>query len=223
MKKVRVEDAVGLVLAHDITEIIPGEKKDVAFRRGRIIEKGDVERLLDLGKSHIFVTDGSEREVHEDEAGRRIAAAAMDGHMELPPAKEGRINIVSRVSGLVAIDRRRLTEMNRIKDVLFTVVPDRYPVKPGDIVAATRIVPLYIPESLLQQAEARGEKGDHQGPPVCGHVGRSRGDGDGSGHGEDTGRLGPGGGEAGGIRPRGEGKEARQGRRRPASGTRSWS
>jgi hypothetical protein len=128
LKKVNVEDAVGLVLAHDITEIIPGERKDVAFLRGRIIEKGDVERLLDLGKSHIFVTDGREREVHEEEAGKRIALAAMDDHMELSPAREGRINIRSKVKGLVAVDRARLDEINRIKDVLFTVVPDRYPV-----------------------------------------------------------------------------------------------
>ena len=159
MKKVRVEDAVGLVLAHDITRIVPGQSKDVPFRRGKVIEKGDVERLLDLGKSHIYATDGFEREVHEDDAARRIAAAAIDGNMELTPAREGRINIVSRISGLVAVDRRRLDEINRIKDVLFTVVPDKYPVKPGDIVAATRIVPLYIPESLLQQAEAVGRKG----------------------------------------------------------------
>lgn len=159
MKKVSVENAVGLVLAHDITEIIPGKKKDVAFRRGRIIEKGDVEHLLDLGKSHIFVTDGREVEVHEDEAGRRIAMAAVDDHMELSPVKEGRINITARVGGLVAVNGARLAEINRIKDVLFTVVPDRYPVRPGDIVAATRIIPLYISERLLQEAEGVGRKG----------------------------------------------------------------
>jgi molybdopterin biosynthesis enzyme len=158
LKKVKVQDAVGLVLVHDITEIIPGKKKDVAFKRGRIIEEGDVEKLLDLGKGHIYVTDGKESEVHEDEAGRRIALAAMDDYMELSPAKEGRINITSRVDGLVKIDRTSLMEMNRIKDVLFTVVPDRHPVKAGDIVAATRIIPLYIPEGLLEQAERVGRK-----------------------------------------------------------------
>ena len=148
-----------------------------------------------MGKSHIFVTDGREREVHEDEAGRRIALAAMDDHMDLLPAKEGRINIRSKVNGLVAVDRPHLDAINRIKDVLFTVVPDRYPVKPGDIVAATRIIPLYIPESLLQQAEGVGKRG-LSGPPVRGYVGRSRGNRDGSGHRQDTGRLGPGRGEA---------------------------
>ncbi|HUJ70569.1 MAG TPA: hypothetical protein VLW86_13655, partial [Syntrophorhabdales bacterium] len=61
MKKIRVENAVGLALAHDVTEIIPGRKKDAVFRRGRIIEKGDIDRLLDMGKGHIYVTDGEEK------------------------------------------------------------------------------------------------------------------------------------------------------------------
>lgn len=159
MKKIRVEDATGLMLAHDVTEIIPGQKKDVPFRRGRIIEKGDIERLLDMGKGHIYVTDGREREVHEEEAAMRIAVAAAGDNTELRPAKEGRVDIVSRVKGIVAVDRRGLAEMNRVSQVLFTAVADRYPVQPGDVVAATRIVPLYIPEELLRQAERVGRKG----------------------------------------------------------------
>jgi len=150
---------MGLMLAHDVTEIIPGEKKDVPFRRGRIIEKADIERLLDMGKGHIYVTDGREKEVHEEEAAMRIALAAADGHMELRPAKEGRVDIVSRTNGIVAVHRRGLAEMNRVSQVLFTAVADRYPVKPGDIVAATRIVPLYIPEEQLLRAERVGRKG----------------------------------------------------------------
>ncbi len=89
MKKVKVEGAVGLVLAHDITEIVPGKMKDATFRRGRIIKKSDVEKLLDMGKGHIFVTDGKEREVHEDEAGKRIATAAIDETMETRPCQGG--------------------------------------------------------------------------------------------------------------------------------------
>jgi hypothetical protein len=159
LKKVRVENAVGLILAHDITEIVPGKKKEVAFDRGRVIEKGDVEKLLDLGKSHIFVTEGKEKEVHEDEAGKRIARAAMDGNAEISPAREGRTNIISRIDGLLRVDRRLLEEMNRVTHVVFTTLPDRYPVKAGDTVAAARIIPLYIAESLLRQAERVGKKG----------------------------------------------------------------
>ncbi len=159
MKKVKVEEAVGLVLAHDITEIVPGKMKDATFRRGRIIKKSDVEKLLDMGKGHIFVTDGKEREVHEDEAGKRIATAAIDETMEIVPAKEGRFNIRSRVDGLLNVNRARLIELNSIEHVVFTTLPDKYPVKAGDVVAATRIVPLYIAENRLKKAEEAARKG----------------------------------------------------------------
>ena len=34
MKQVNVQDAVGTVLAHDLTQIIPGEYKGPKFRKG---------------------------------------------------------------------------------------------------------------------------------------------------------------------------------------------
>jgi molybdopterin biosynthesis enzyme len=159
LKKVKVQDAVGLVLAHDVTEIIPQKKKDVAFRRGRIIERGDVERLMDLGKNYVYVLGGDEKEVHEDEAARRIAEAAMDEHMALMPPKEGRINLLSSVDGLFSVNKSRLYALNSVEHVAFTTVPDRYPVKAGEMVAATRILPLYIDEATLKKAERLGRQG----------------------------------------------------------------
>ena len=71
-----------MTLAHDITEIIPGKKKDVAFTKGTVIEAADVEKLLDLGKRHLYVFDGDIEGIHEDDAGKRIAQAIMGKHME---------------------------------------------------------------------------------------------------------------------------------------------
>jgi molybdenum cofactor synthesis domain-containing protein len=159
LKKVKVEDALGMVLAHDITEIIPGKKKDVAFKRGRIIEKGDAEKLLDLGKRYIFIFDKKLKGIHEDEAGMRIARSVIDSNMEPVPAKEGKANIISKVKGLFYVNDKHLYEMNRIPDVLLSTVPDRYPVKEGDVVAASRITPLYTSEKTLQRAERVGRKG----------------------------------------------------------------
>lgn len=159
MKKVKVEDALGLVLAHDITEIIPGKKKDVAFKRGRIIEKDDVEKLLDLGKRHIFIFDKSLKGIHEDEAGMRIARSVIDSNMEPVPAKEGKANIISKVKGLFHVNEKHLYNINRIQDVLLSTVPNGYPVKEGDIVAAARIIPLYVSEKTLKRVEKIGEKG----------------------------------------------------------------
>lgn len=159
MKKINVEEALGTILAHDITEIIPGKKKDVAFRRGKVIEKEDIEKLLDLGKRSLYVFEGEIKGVHENEAGMRIAQAIMDEHMEPLPPKEGKVQIISKVNGLFYVNDRYLYEMNRIKDILLSTVPNRHPVKPGDLVAATRIIPLYIKERELKKVERTGEQG----------------------------------------------------------------
>lgn len=159
MKKVKVEDALGMILAHDITEIIPGKKKDVAFKRGKVIEKEDIERLLDLGKRHLYVFDSAVKGVHEEEAGMRIAQAIAGEYMELLPPKEGKVNIRSTVDGLFYVNDKHLYEMNRIKDVLLSTVPNRHPVKAGDVVAAAKTIPLYIGERELKKVERVGEKG----------------------------------------------------------------
>ncbi len=159
MKKVEVEKAVGMTLAHDITEVIPGKRKGVAFEKGRIIEQGDLERLKDLGKNYLYVFDGVIKGVHENEATERIAHAIMDEHMEPLPPKEGKVSIRSKVDGLFYVNDRHLYEINRIRDVLVSTVPNRYPVKAGDVVAAARIVPLYINERDLRKVERVGEKG----------------------------------------------------------------
>jgi hypothetical protein len=159
LKKVKVEQALGKILAHDITEIIPGKKKDVAFKRGKVIEQEDIERLLDLGKRHLYTFEGEVKGIHEDEAGMRIAQSIMDGNMEPLPPKEGKVSMRSTVDGLFYVNDKPLYEINRIKDVLVSTVPNRHPVKAGDIVAAARIIPLYIKEKELKKVERVGEKG----------------------------------------------------------------
>lgn len=159
LKKVRVEEAVGLILAHDITEIVPGEKKEVALRRGRRIEESDIEKLLDLGKRYVYVLDGNDPDLHEEEAALRIAKAIMDENMDFLPPKEGRVSIVSRVDGLFYVDKKNLAKLNSIENVLFSCLPNRFPVKKGTLVAATRVIPLYVEERTIRKVERfRGKR-----------------------------------------------------------------
>ncbi|OPY79547.1 MAG: Molybdopterin molybdenumtransferase [Syntrophorhabdus sp. PtaU1.Bin153] len=159
MKKVSVEEAQGLILAHDITEIVPGKKKAVAFPKGKVIEKGDIPRLLDLGKRYLYVFEGSVKGFHEDEAAARIARAVIGDHMECTVPKEGKVVIKSTVKGLFYVNTRHLFEMNGIKDVLLSTVPNRHPVGIGDDVGATRVIPLYVQERQLKSVERIGAKG----------------------------------------------------------------
>ena len=60
MKMIKVQDAVGSVLSHDVTQIIPGEFKGRAFKKGHIIKEEDIEKLLSIGKDHVYVWEPEE-------------------------------------------------------------------------------------------------------------------------------------------------------------------
>ena len=76
MKTIPVQDAVGTVLCHDLTRIVPGEFKGRAFKKGHVIRDEDIPVLLTIGKEHLYVLSLEEGQLHEDEAAVRIASAA---------------------------------------------------------------------------------------------------------------------------------------------------
>jgi molybdenum cofactor synthesis domain-containing protein len=154
LKVIPVEEAVGLPLAHDITEIIPGKHKGPAFRRGHIIRPEDVSKLLDVGKANIYVMNLEKDELHEEDAARRLAQAAAGANLRLTEPSEGRINLVATIAGLLKVDADLLYRFNSLGDLMLATLPgDRY-VTEGTIVAGTRTIPVVVKEGLIQKAEA---------------------------------------------------------------------
>ena len=154
LKVIPVEEAVGLPLAHDITEIIPGKHKGPAFRRGHIIRPDDVSKLLDVGKANIYVMELEKDELHEEDAALRLAKAAAGENLKLTDPSEGRINLVAAISGLLKVDVELLYRFNSLGDLMLATLPgDRF-VQKGTVVAGTRTIPVLVKESLVQQAEA---------------------------------------------------------------------
>ncbi|WP_019001741.1 molybdopterin-binding protein [Succinimonas amylolytica] len=152
MKKVAVQDAVGMRLCHDITEIRDGFK-GVAFRRNTVIGAGDVEHLLNIGKRHLFVWDDSIREIHEDDCALRMAGMAPvpGAHYEGP--SEGKVLLISDTAGLFLVNRKLLGAVNEIPDLTITSLPNHYAVKKGARMASMRIVPLVTAEENILRAE----------------------------------------------------------------------
>jgi molybdenum cofactor synthesis domain-containing protein len=154
LKVIRVEDAVGLPLAHDITEIVPGKHKGPAFRRGHIIRQEDVAKLLDVGKANIYVMELDKDELHEEDAARRIAKAAAGDNLALTDPSEGRVNLVATVSGLLKVDADLLSRLNSLGDLMLATLPTNWHVKKGTVVAGTRTIPVVVKEELIQRVEA---------------------------------------------------------------------
>jgi molybdopterin biosynthesis enzyme len=154
LKVIPVEEAVGLPLAHDITEIVPGKHKGPVFRRGHIVRKEDISKLLDVGKRNLYVMELDKDELHEEDAAQRLAKAAAGSNLKLVGPSEGRVNLVAEISGLLKIDVDVLYRLNSLGNLIMaTLQSDRY-VNKGEVVAGTRTIPVVVKEELIQRAEA---------------------------------------------------------------------
>jgi molybdenum cofactor synthesis domain-containing protein len=153
LKVIPVEEAVGLPLAHDITEIVPGKHKGPAFRRGHVVRQEDIPKLLDVGKRNLYVMELEKDELHEEDAARRLAQAAAGPNLKLTDPSEGRVNLVAEIPGLLKVDVDLLYRLNSLGDLMLaTLHGDRF-VKAGTVVAGTRTIPVVVKEELIQKAE----------------------------------------------------------------------
>ena len=156
MKTVRTQDAIGMPLAHDLTQIIPGQYKGPRFRKGHIVAAEDVPVLLSMGKEHLYVLELGANDVHEDEAGQRIAQAAAGAHIRLLAKGEGKVELYADCRGVLRVDAERLTELIDDDAVMFATIHGNQLVEQGQLVAGTRVIPLYVPEQTVQRAQAIG-------------------------------------------------------------------
>ena len=153
MKKVKVEKAVGMVLAHDITRIIPGKFKGVGFKKGHIVQEKDISELKKLGKKHIYVLNLSENKLHEDDAALRIAFAISGDQLHWTEPVEGKSSIISNAKGLVKVNPSVLLKINKLGDIIVSTVKNNFPCQKNQVVAATRIIPLTIRAQKIERLE----------------------------------------------------------------------
>jgi len=153
MKKIRVEDAVGTVLAHDMTRITRGKFKGVAFKKGHIVQEADIPKLLRIGTHHLYVLDLGAGQLHEDDAAYRIAAAISAPDLEFTEPREGKINVITPKPGLLRINVDGLLAVNTMDDIIVATLKNNFPCKEGQVIAATRIIPLTIPTEQIEALE----------------------------------------------------------------------
>ena len=154
-KTIKLKDAVGTKLAHDITEVRPGEFKGAAFRKGHTVCNEDLCKLQRLGKNHLYVIDLEEDEIHENEAAAILARAlAGPGIVWKDDPKEGKIQMLADLDGLLKVDATDLAEFNLVDEVMCATLHNNTIVKKGEQVAATRAIPLIMKRDSIEGAAA---------------------------------------------------------------------
>lgn len=158
MKLVRTEDAVGQVLCHDITQIIKGVTKDAVFRKGHVVTEEDIPVLLSVGKDHLYIWEKDEKMLHENDAAQILYDICKNEHMRPSEIKEGKIELIAECDGLLKVDTEKLNRINSLGEMMIASRHGNFPVKSGDKIAGTRIIPLVIEKEKMEKAKE--EAGD---------------------------------------------------------------
>jgi len=156
MKLIRTKDAVGHVLCHDMTQIIPGKYKDARFRKGHVVREEDIPVLLSMGKENLYVWEMVSGMLHKNEAAERLCALCENENMVRSQVKEGKLELTAAIDGLFRVDTRRLNEINLLDDIMIATRHGNTAVRKGDKLCGTRVIPLVIGEEKLAQAERIG-------------------------------------------------------------------
>lgn len=149
MKKVNTIDAVGQVLCHDITQIIPGVIKGPVFKKGHIITEEDIPILLSVGKDQLFVFEYNEKMMHENDAAYVLRDLCGKENMLASEPSEGKIELTAAIDGLFLVDEKRLNIVNSFGEMMIATRPSGFIVKKGDKLAGTRIIPLVIEKEKM--------------------------------------------------------------------------
>ena len=154
MKEIKTVDAVGHVLCHDITQIIKDVTKGPVFRKGHIIREEDIPVLLSVGKDHIYVWENDDNMMHENEAAEVLCAICKGGNMSRGGVKEGKIELSAECDGVLRIDREKLYAVNSFGQMMIATRHGDFPVRKGDKLAGTRIIPLVIEKEKMEKVKA---------------------------------------------------------------------
>lgn len=157
--KIKTEDALGHVIGHDMTQIIKGVTKDARFRKGHVVAAEDIPVLLSMGKDYLYVYEKSEGILHENEGAQILWSMLKNDHIRPSEVKEGKIECFAEIDGLFKVETARLQIVNSAGEMMIATRHGNTPVKAGDKLAGTRIIPLVIEEEKMNKVkELVGEK-----------------------------------------------------------------
>lgn len=153
MKLIKTTEAVGQVLCHDMTQIIPGKYKGARFRKGHVVTEEDIPVLLNMGKENLYIYEMDENKLHENDAAEILCRLCKGDNISRSEVKEGKIELSSEVDGLFTLDREKLNAVNSIEELMIATRKGFTAVRKGDKLAGTRVIPLVIEKEKLDRAK----------------------------------------------------------------------
>ena len=153
MKLIKTTEAVGQVLCHDMTQIIPGKYKGARFRKGHVVTEEDIPVLLSMGKENLYIFEMDENKLHENDAAEILCQLCKGDNISRGEVKEGKIELSSEIEGLFTLDSESLNAVNSIEELMIATRKGFTAVRKGDN-AGTRVIPLVIEKEKLDRAKS---------------------------------------------------------------------
>lgn len=158
MKLIDIHDAVGHVLCHDITRIVRGSEKGVAFKKGHVVRPEDVEPLLKLGKQKLYMWENDPSKLHENAAAEALYSMCANQYIGRSEVREGKIDLTAEIDGVLKLELEPLDAINQLGEMIIATRHTNYPVRKGDKLAGMRVIPLVIEKEKIDAALAIGAK-----------------------------------------------------------------
>jgi molybdenum cofactor synthesis domain-containing protein len=106
-----------------------------------------------MGKKQVYVLTLRRGEVHEDEAAGRIARASAGRGIRLRGPREGKVDFLARVPGLLKVNVEALRKINAVGGLILSTRHSNSVVGAEETVAGTRAIPLTLKESTVRKVE----------------------------------------------------------------------
>ena len=103
------------------------------------------------GKDHLYVWEKTEGMLHENEAAMYLRDICKNDYMEQSDVKEGKIELSATIDGLLKVDVEKLRQVNALGEMMIATRHGNTPIKRGDKLAGTRIIPLIIEEEKMKK------------------------------------------------------------------------
>jgi hypothetical protein len=153
MKPLRLEPGqspdTGAVLAQNV----PAADGCISLEKGRVLGADDVRRLAELSWTELHVIGMEPGDVHEEEAGRRLATAIAGEGVAVEPASAGAFPLVARHRGVLDFDPALLARLNEVDDLAVYARPPGSVAREGERIGGAKIVPFVTREERLAAAE----------------------------------------------------------------------
>ena len=140
---------VDRVICHDVRD--PAGK--IVAPKGARLDQSLTEKLLSTPWQEIHLIAVEPGDIHEEDAGARLAAAIVGDGAEVKGYSGGQWTLAATRRGLLRIRRADLARVNAREGIAVFTLFDGQPVEPGEVVAKAKVTPLVIAEATIHAVE----------------------------------------------------------------------